>query len=132
MNLCPVLQHESNRTVGVNDLLCRPAVRRETCFHGPFVLPRAPLPAFRVEMCRLSVLCCDVDRRSQLTETRAVNWATNRLSCLDFSFEAKVWRFARGEANAAFFTVSIVVNIPNGSFKRAQSGMEVHWSAPVF
>jgi hypothetical protein len=90
MNHGPVLQHESDATIGVNDLLRRPAIRWETCLHRLYILRRVPLPVFRVEMCWLSVLCRDVDHRSQLAETIAVDWATDSLGGLDLRFEYKV------------------------------------------
>jgi hypothetical protein len=86
MNLGAVLQYESHPTIRFNDLLRRPAIRREARLHCLYVLLRAPLPAFRVEMRWPSELCGDVDLRSQFAETIAVNWATNSLGGLDLRF----------------------------------------------
>src|SRR5271157_272766 len=100
MNLFPVLQNESHPTIGFYDLLRRPAIRREARLYRLFVLWRAPLPAIRVEMCWLSVLCGDVARRSHFGETIAVNWATDSLGGLDLRPQYKVWRLVGWEADA--------------------------------
>jgi hypothetical protein len=100
MNQSPVLQHESHPTIRFNDLLRRPEIRRETCVHRLYVLRRAPLPAFRVEICWLSVLCGDVDHRSQFAETIAVNWATDGPGGLDLRLQRKVWGLVGREADA--------------------------------
>jgi len=126
MDYGPVLQHEAHRLVSFNDLLRRPAIRRETCFHGLYVLPRGPHPAFRVEMRWVYKSCGGVNRRSQLAETSAVNWATDGPGGLDLRLQCKVWRLVRREANAVF-TFSIAVNVPQGFFERAQPRMESHW-----
>src|SRR5277367_1036797 len=68
MNLGPVLQYESHPTVRVNDLLRRPAIRREAHVHCLSILWRTPLPAFSFGMPWLSELCGDVDRRSQFAD----------------------------------------------------------------
>jgi len=92
MNLGTILQHQSHRAIRFNDLLRRPAIRREARAHRLHVLWRMPLPAFRVEMCCLSVLCGDVNHRSHFREAIAVNWATDSLGGFDLRFQCKVWR----------------------------------------
>jgi len=68
-----------------NDLLRRPAIRREARLHCLDVLLRGPLPAFGVEMRWPSELCGDVDRRSQLAETIAVKWGNGRPAAASIS-----------------------------------------------
>src|ERR1017187_6149062 len=105
MNQSPVLQHEPHSAVRVSDLLRRPAIRREARLNCPYVLRRAPLPAFRVEMRWLTELCGDVDHRSQPAQTSTGNGATDSRGGLDLRFQCKVWRLVGREAAAVFLTV---------------------------